>query len=469
MSTTYQDLIGREEFVGKVCALVDGLAADNHFCLAIDGDWGSGKTFVLNMIEEKLSAHDEYFIIRYDAWENSFYDDPLIAILSCIIDELQKQLSIYERIKSAGKELVSSVPELFPIPKKYKEELRVFKEIIKTLKKLIRAFRQPFSKDTNQKKVGEFKSYQVLLNEVKQKLKLIVDTRTKKGKQAKQAKLVFLVDEIDRCLPNEQLVVLERMHHLLNVPNCAVVCAINAESITDNFESVYGVEGKDYLKKFFDFTYHLDMNSNEYLEKLLGSFEEKLRKIQTAVEWEQEPVKQAYLCLLYGSKRVLANVDNRSLNRYYDSLQQVCNEYGWNNLNTYRTFFFIVGLFIRKNVSKEFLSTKDILSHPRKDSYSADLGDYQMPFHDFLKDYTGLDRDNLPSAVLYNDYDPKLNAFSWEFNSIIAHSLNPKSVSAKNELEKAWVDHLMPSNPENEKMRDLIIRYGGETRCEKKK
>ena len=457
MSTTYQDLIGREEFVGKVCALVDGLAADNHFCLAIDGDWGSGKTFVLNMIEEKLSAHDEYFIIRYDAWENSFYDDPLIAILSCIIDELQKWLSVYERIKTAGKESVSIAKAFLPSK---------IKEIIASFQKLICAFNQPFSKDTNQKKVGEFKSYQALLNEVKQKLKRIVDTRTKKGKQAK---LVFLVDEIDRCLPNEQLVVLERMHHLLNVPNCAVVCAINAESITDNFESVYGVEGKDYLKKFFDFTYHLDMNSNEYLEKLLGSFEEKLRKIQTAIEWENEPVKQSYLCLLYGSKRVLANVDNRSLNRYYDSLQQVCNEYGWNNLNTYRAFFFIVGLFIRKNVSEEFLSVKDILSHPRKDSYSTDLGDYQMPFHDFLKDYTGLDRDNLTPAVLYNDYDPKLDAFSWEFNSIIAHSLNPKSVSPKNDFEKAWVDRLMPSNPENEKMRDLIIRYGGETRCEKKK
>ena len=42
-----QDLIGREEYVSKVCSLVNGLVKDKQICVAIDGDWGSGKTFVL--------------------------------------------------------------------------------------------------------------------------------------------------------------------------------------------------------------------------------------------------------------------------------------------------------------------------------------------------------------------------------------------------------------------------------------
>ena len=51
-----QDKIGREEIVEKVCGFVDSLQKDKNFCLAINGEWGSGKTFVLGLIEEKLSG-----------------------------------------------------------------------------------------------------------------------------------------------------------------------------------------------------------------------------------------------------------------------------------------------------------------------------------------------------------------------------------------------------------------------------
>ena len=50
-----EDKISRQELVGKICGLVDSLKKDNHTCIAINGDWGSGKSFVLEMIEEQLS------------------------------------------------------------------------------------------------------------------------------------------------------------------------------------------------------------------------------------------------------------------------------------------------------------------------------------------------------------------------------------------------------------------------------
>ena len=51
-----QDKIGRGEIVENICSFVDSLKKDKHFCLAINGAWGSGKTFVLGLIEEKLSG-----------------------------------------------------------------------------------------------------------------------------------------------------------------------------------------------------------------------------------------------------------------------------------------------------------------------------------------------------------------------------------------------------------------------------
>ena len=50
MTKFEQDKIGRKEIVEKICWLVDNLQKDQHFCLALNGEWGSGKSFVLDMV-----------------------------------------------------------------------------------------------------------------------------------------------------------------------------------------------------------------------------------------------------------------------------------------------------------------------------------------------------------------------------------------------------------------------------------
>lgn len=62
---------------------------------AINGQWGCGKTFLLNLLEEKLKANCEdtseesrYFIVRYDCWKNNFYAEPIIPMLSSVIEAL---------------------------------------------------------------------------------------------------------------------------------------------------------------------------------------------------------------------------------------------------------------------------------------------------------------------------------------------------------------------------------------------
>lgn len=48
-----QDKIGRQDIVDKICGLVDSLQKDQNFCLSINGAWGSGKSFVLQMIDSR--------------------------------------------------------------------------------------------------------------------------------------------------------------------------------------------------------------------------------------------------------------------------------------------------------------------------------------------------------------------------------------------------------------------------------
>ena len=120
--------------------------------------------------------------------------------------------------------------------------------------------------------MGEYKSYQRLLKDTKE----ILNAITQAGEyRERQSKLIVLVDEIDRCLPDEQLKILERLHHLFDVKNCAVIVTMNQSCVAKTVQTVYGIDGYEYLRKFFDFSYRLEISASEYLKNLFGGFQKE--------------------------------------------------------------------------------------------------------------------------------------------------------------------------------------------------
>ena len=267
-----QDKIGREDIINKISYLVDNLRKDEHFCLALDGEWGSGKTFVMGMLEEKFSKHPEYLIVKYDAWKNNFYSEPLIAILSCVIDAMQERLSeingFQEAMKAAGKDALDSFL-------KSNKQAGKIASFIKVIARVISRFQKPFQKFTTKESISEFKSYQSLLGDIQECLTKIIEYQ---GGQNNVNKIIILVDEIDRCLPNEQLTVLERMHHLFEVKNCAVIVAVNKTNIELVFERSYGGQSKTYFRKFFDYNFKLSMQYRTFMKNLVRDYLDELNE-----------------------------------------------------------------------------------------------------------------------------------------------------------------------------------------------
>ena len=458
-----QDKIGREEIVDKICGLVGSLKKDKNFCLAINGAWGSGKSFVLGLIEEKLSKKQEYIIIKYDAWENTFYSDPLIAILSCVIDGIEEKLYLVERteekVKKAAKTGVNTLAKL-------STKIEKLKAVIEGIKAIIKDFHNPI--DTAA--LGDFKSYQKLLKATKE----ILNEITQAGEyREKQTKLVILVDEIDRCLPDEQLKILERLHHLFDVKNCAVILTMNQICVAETVKTIYGIDGYEYLRKFFNFTFRLDTSANEYLKNLLEEeYIKSFEKIQVPASDVETPVKLAYQCLLYGSEKALDKADNRELTRYFECVTNVCNDFGWQKLNPQYVFFVLLALYIRKIISPTFLNADEIVANQnrRSETYknlSSDERRYVMPYYDYLETFLGVDRNNPPEEFsrLYQWSDSHLAEFSWTFNEMI-YSLK-KQYFSYNEIRRFFGQPIVKPDDCKELCR-LVILYGGEQeKCKK--
>lgn len=466
-----QDKIGREAFVDKIIGFVDSLKKGKNFCLAINGAWGSGKSFVLGLIEEKLSQKQEYIIIKYDAWENTFYSDPLIAILSCILDGLEDKLSKmkgYGKVaadlgKKRGKEIVDKLSEnggkIGFIAKIIKE----ISEVIPDLKNV------SLVTDTKDNQLAIFKSYKSLLHEIKELLNKLTE---KVLVTNEQTKLVILVDEIDRCLPDEQLKILERLHHLFDVKNCAVIVTMNQTCVAETVKTIYGIDGYEYLRKFFNFTFRLDTSANEYLKNLLEEYIRNFEKIQVPVNEVDLPVKLAYQCLLYGSKKALDKADNRELTRYYECVTNVCNDFGWQKLNPHYVFFVLLALYIRKIISPTFLNADEIIANQSNISETYEnLSDgerqYVMPYYDYLKEFLGVDKSNPTEEFirLYRWNGSPIAKFSWTFNETVCFSMEKQF--SYNEMLRFNGKPMVKPEACKELCR-LVILYGGEQeKCER--
>lgn len=457
-----QDKIGREEIVDKICGLVGSLKKDKNFCLAINGAWGSGKSFVLGLIEEKLSKKQEYIIIKYDAWENTFYSDPLIAILSCVIDGIEEKLYLVERteekVKKAAKTGVNTLAKL-------STKIEKLKAVIEGIKTIIKDFHNPI--DTAA--LSDFKSYQKLLKATKE----ILNEITQAGEyREKQTKLVILVDEIDRCLPDEQLKILERLHHLFDVKNCAVIVTMNQICVAETVKTIYGIDGYEYLRKFFNFTFRLDTSANEYLKNLLEEYIKSFEKIQVPASDVGTPVKLAYQCLLYGSEKALDKADNRELTRYFECVTNVCNDFGWQKLNPQYVFFVLLALYIRKIISPTFLNADEIVANQNRISetyknLSSDEKQYVMPYYDYLEEFLGVDRSNPPEEFsrLYQWNGSQIAEFSWAFNETVYFSMGQQF--PYNEMRRFLGQPMVKPDACKELCR-LVILYGGEQeKCER--
>lgn len=68
--------------------------------IALEGQWGIGKSWILEKLEAKLKGlnisnkidlnkySSEYFVFKYNAWENDYYNEPLVAILTSFCSQI---------------------------------------------------------------------------------------------------------------------------------------------------------------------------------------------------------------------------------------------------------------------------------------------------------------------------------------------------------------------------------------------
>lgn len=242
---------------------------NDSFVLNVNAKWGYGKTFFLNLIKEELKSKN-YEVVHFDAWENDFTKEPLLAFFSEINSSLEKYLLAFNQqdrpfLKNIFK---SSLPILVSVLTKHltgmgieqlndlinEEEknssnhLQIQNDTKNTLSSIMSKTIELALKEHNtiKKSIQEFKeNMNTLLSLIKE--------------AGKELPLFILIDELDRCRPNYAIELLENIKHIFNIPGIYFIVATNSKQLSHSINAIYGANfsSQKYLKRFFHQEYNL--------------------------------------------------------------------------------------------------------------------------------------------------------------------------------------------------------------------
>ena len=226
--------------------------------IGIQGEWGSGKTSLINSIYHEFDSSQEYKQIWINSWEYSLLSTPeesLLKIVNRIIDELldaDKNKARKDKIQNGAKKIFSGALRVGAQLALGSEAAAVAGELMSGGEASIGALRSQLSE---------------LVLEIEKR-----DTNPYK-------KIIIYVDDLDRIEPKNAVAILELLKNIFSVPNCVFILAIDYQVVVKGLEHKFGKqtpENEWEFRAFFDKIIQLPFmmpmgqyNIGKYVNKLL--------------------------------------------------------------------------------------------------------------------------------------------------------------------------------------------------------
>lgn len=263
---------------------------EQGFVMAINAEWGYGKTFMLERWRDDL-IHRNHPTVYFDAWKNDFTPQPLVAFIAEIDAGLTQHFSKIPAAKRAFKNAMKSVKPLLNSALRVAGAALVKQVVGTSLEQIVElhaaSSATPIAENGSRAMAVDAKA-------VTESLEKIVDDALKQHKGTKEAISTFrtklelliqtlisessvqlpvfiFVDELDRCRPTYAIELLEGIKHLFGVPGIYFIVATNIPQLAESTKVIYGsgFDGENYLKRFFDLEYALPEPSSTLFSQAL--------------------------------------------------------------------------------------------------------------------------------------------------------------------------------------------------------
>lgn len=288
---TKVDLLNNEPIAASIVALL----RDNPvkpMTIGVHGDWGAGKSSILEMIENQFESHEDTVCLKFNGWRFQGFEDAKIALIEGIVTALVEKRPALTKAGDAVKDIFGRIDWLklakhagglaltattgIPSPDMVGALFGKLKDLAVDPAKLatrenldaVAEGTKNLIKPSSKRVPEEIEAFRKEFDELL--------------KKAGINQLVILIDDLDRCLPDTAIETLEAVRLFLFTSNTAFVVAADEAmieySVRKHFPDLPDSTGprdyaRNYLEKLIQVPFRIpalgDVETRSYVTLLL--------------------------------------------------------------------------------------------------------------------------------------------------------------------------------------------------------
>ncbi len=210
--------------------------SDEPLSVGVHGDWGAGKSSVLMMVEEAFEGSERILCVRFNGWLFQGFEDAKAVLIETIVDELLRKRPTHRKLADQAEKVLRRVDWMKVARKASSYGMTLatgipHPETIRDLGAAARAVLAKGGQDATAENLA------TLVGDANNFLREVEEDSAPEQMHAFRAefeellqradidRLVVLVDDLDRCLPEIAIETLEAIRLFLFVPRAAFVIA----------------------------------------------------------------------------------------------------------------------------------------------------------------------------------------------------------------------------------------------------
>lgn len=291
-----EDFLYRKPFCEDIYNALRNYNKNESLVIAVSGEWGYGKTSILNMIED-LSDPKKEIIIRFNPWLVSNRKQLISDFLTELSLKLEK-INKNKEIKNLGKSLKAYSKALKPL------------SLIPAANVLAKFIEQAM-RETGEalESYGEFKEEDILT------LKKEINDYIRKYPK----KIIVMIDDIDRLADDEIKEIFTLIRSISDFENIIYILAFDRRIIEKALDTLQEKKGAEYLEKIVQVVLEVPIIDEELLNDIFFK-----RLNESIPNLNKTNMKQEYFNELFynGLEEVIKQCirNYRDLGRFFNTL-----------------------------------------------------------------------------------------------------------------------------------------------------
>lgn len=247
--TTFEnDLFDLCPFANRLQTFIDieHQFVNGSLVIALSSKFGSGKTTFFQMWKNYLESgceenNNSPLVILLNAWESDYYGDPLFAIISGLVKRMREKGETAESIVNAAKDI-----GWFAIA--------IGGQMVQKVTGIDALSAGSLAEEKKAKRGGSAHVPKEPFSVYQSRMEAMANLKSaiQKFVSATKPRVLFLVDELDRCRPDYAIAYLETIKHIFDIQGAVFILAADRQQLENSAKTAFGpdLDFEEYYRKF---------------------------------------------------------------------------------------------------------------------------------------------------------------------------------------------------------------------------